>query len=37
MSEEIKKPLAEIDAGTVGLIAWEDVHAKLFGQPNVVE
>lgn len=34
MSEEIKRRLAEIDAGTVELIPWEEVRAELFGQPN---
>ncbi len=33
-SEEIKRRLAEIDAGTVELIPWEEVRAELFGQPN---
>jgi putative addiction module component (TIGR02574 family) len=33
-SEEIKRRLAEIDAGTVELIPWEDVRAALFAQPN---
>ena len=31
-SEEIKRRLAEIDAGTVELIPWEEVRAELFGQ-----
>ena len=31
-SEEIKRRIAEIDAGTVELIAWEDVRAELFGE-----
>jgi putative addiction module component (TIGR02574 family) len=31
-SEEIKRRLAEIDAGTVKLIPWEDVRAELFGE-----
>ena len=31
-SEEIKRRVAEIDAGTVELIAWEDVRAELFGE-----
>jgi putative addiction module component (TIGR02574 family) len=33
-SEEIKRRLAEIDAGAVELIPWEDVRAELFAQPN---
>jgi putative addiction module component (TIGR02574 family) len=33
-SEEIKRRLAEIAAGTVELIPWEEVRAELFGQPN---
>jgi len=32
MSAEIERRLAEIDAGTVKLIAWEDVRAELFGE-----
>ena len=31
-SEEIRRRVAEIDAGTVELIAWEDVRAELFGE-----
>ena len=31
-SKEIERRLAEIDAGTVQLIAWEDVRAELFGE-----
>jgi putative addiction module component (TIGR02574 family) len=31
-SEEIERRLAEIDAGTVELIPWEDVRAELFGE-----
>jgi len=31
-SEEIKRRLAEIDAGTVELIPWEEVRAELFAQ-----
>ena len=31
-SEEIERRVAEIDAGTVELIAWEDVRAELFGE-----
>ena len=31
-SEEIKRRVAEIDEGTVELIAWEDVRAELFGE-----
>jgi hypothetical protein len=30
-SEEIKRRLFEIDAGTVELIQWEEVRAELFG------
>ena len=30
-SEEIKRRLSEIDAGTVELIPWEEVRAELFG------
>lgn len=33
-SEVIKRRLAEIDAGTVELIPWEEVRAELFAQPN---
>jgi len=33
-SEEIKRRLAEIDAGKVELIPWEDVRAELFAQPH---
>lgn len=33
-SEEIKRRVAEIDAGTVELIPWEEVRAELFGQPS---
>ena len=33
-SEEIKRRLAEVDAGTVELIPLEDVRAELFAQPN---
>ncbi len=33
-SEEIKRRVAEIDAGTVELIPWEEVRAELFGQPD---
>jgi putative addiction module component (TIGR02574 family) len=33
-SEEIKKRVAEIDAGNVELIPWEQVRAELFGQTN---
>ena len=29
-SEEIKRRLAEVDAGTVELISWEEVRAELF-------
>jgi len=31
-SAEIKRRMAEIDAGTVELISWEEVRAELFGQ-----
>jgi len=31
-SEEIERRLAEIDAGTVELIPWEDVRAELSGE-----
>jgi len=31
-SEEIKRRVTEIDAGTVELIPWEEVRAELFGQ-----
>jgi putative addiction module component (TIGR02574 family) len=31
-SEEIERRVAEIDAGTVELISWEDVRAELFGE-----
>jgi len=33
-SEEIKRRLAEADAGTLELIPWEDVRAELFARPN---
>lgn len=33
-SEAIKRRLAEIDAGTVELIPWEEVRAELFAQPE---
>ncbi len=33
-SEEIKRRLAEVDAGMVELISWEEVRAELFAQPN---
>lgn len=33
-SAEIKRRLAEVDAGTVELISWEEVRAELFAQPN---
>ncbi len=33
-SEEIKRRLAEVDAGKVELIPWEDVRAELFAQPH---
>jgi putative addiction module component (TIGR02574 family) len=33
-SEEIKRRVAEIDAGTAELIPWEEVRAELFGQSN---
>jgi putative addiction module component (TIGR02574 family) len=31
-SEEIKRRVAEIDAGTVELIPWEEVRAELYSQ-----
>lgn len=31
-SEEIKRRVAEIDAGAVELIPWEEVRSELFGQ-----
>ena len=31
-SQEIDRRLEEIEAGTVELIAWEDVRAELFGE-----
>jgi putative addiction module component (TIGR02574 family) len=31
-SEEIKRRLAEIDAGTVELIPWDEVRPEFFGQ-----
>jgi hypothetical protein len=34
-SAEIKRRLAEIDAGTVELIPWEDVRAELFGESEM--
>ncbi|HEX7332215.1 MAG TPA: addiction module protein [Pyrinomonadaceae bacterium] len=33
-SEEIKRRVAEIDAGTVELISWEDVRAKFLALPD---
>jgi len=33
-SEEIRRRLAEIDAGTVELIPWEEVRAELISQPK---
>jgi putative addiction module component (TIGR02574 family) len=33
-SEEIRRRVAEVDAGTVELIPWEEVRAELFSQPN---
>ena len=33
-SEEIKRRVAEIDAGTVELIPWEEVRAELFARSN---
>jgi len=33
-SEEIRRRVAEVDAGTVELIPWEEVRAGLFSQPN---
>lgn len=35
-SEEIKRRVAEIEAGTVKLIPWEEVSAELFGQSNEI-
>ena len=32
-SQEIERRLAEIDAGSVELIPWEEVRAELFGCP----
>ena len=32
--DDIKGRLAEVDAGTVELIPWEDVRAELFAWPN---
>jgi hypothetical protein len=34
MPEEIRRRVAEIDAGTVELIPWEEVRAELFGHQN---
>jgi hypothetical protein len=31
-SAEIERHLAEIDAGTVALILWDDVRLELFGE-----
>ena len=31
-SNEIQRRLVEIDAGTVELIPWDDVHSELFGE-----
>jgi putative addiction module component (TIGR02574 family) len=33
-SDEIRRRVSEIDAGTADLIRWEDVRAELFGQSN---
>jgi len=33
-SIEIERRLAEIDAGTVELVSWEEVRAELFAQPE---
>ncbi len=33
-SEEIKRRVADIEAGTVKLIPWEEVRAELFSRPN---
>jgi len=33
-SEEIKRRVAEIDAGTAELISWEEVRAELLGHSN---
>ena len=33
-SKEIERRVAELDAGTVETISWEEVRAELFGQQN---
>jgi putative addiction module component (TIGR02574 family) len=33
-SEEIKRRVTQIDAGTVELIPWEEVQAELFAHPD---
>ena len=33
-SEEIKRRVAEIDAGTIELISWEEVRTDLFDHEN---
>ncbi len=33
-SEEIMRRLAEVDAGTVELVPWEEVRDELFAQPQ---
>jgi putative addiction module component (TIGR02574 family) len=33
-SKEIERRLAEIDAGSVELIPWDDVRDELFAQPE---
>ena len=36
-SAEIERRLAEIDAGTVELIPWDDVRSELFGDSEWTE
>ena len=36
-SAEIERRLAEIDAGTMELIPWDDVRAELFGESECRE
>lgn len=33
-SEEIRRRMDELDAGTVELMSWESVREELFGHPN---
>ncbi len=33
-SREIARRIADLDAGRVATIPWEEVRAELFGQPN---